>query len=204
VVLCYRRRLPHWVPDDAVIFVTWRLAGSAPPSRPQILTAENTGRTPFVRNDRVLDKAVAGPRWLSDSRIAGMIEDALQHGDAARNFYSLFAWVVMPNHVHVVFQPKSPLPDVMRWLKGRTGRLANRILGFTGMPFWQDESYDHWIRSDKELGEIIAYVENNPVSAGLVDSAEHWLWSSARFRADDIKRSSAPHCTEEYCPKELA
>src|SRR3984957_12882430 len=78
-----------------------------------------------------------------------MIEDALQYGEAARGFYSLYAWAVMPNHVHVVFQPKSPSPDIMRWLKGRTCRLANRILGRTGMPFWQDESYDHWIRSDK-------------------------------------------------------
>jgi putative transposase len=121
-----------------------------------------------------------------------MIENALQHGDTARGFYSLFAWVVMTNHVHFVFRPKSPLPDVMRWLKGRTGRLANRILGRTGMPFWQDESYDHWIHSDKELQEIVAYVENNPVSAGLVDAAEQWLWSSARLRADDTKRSSAP------------
>jgi len=43
---------------------------------------------------------------------------------------------------------------IMRWLKGRTGRAANRIPGRTGIPFWQDESYDHWIRSGKELKEI--------------------------------------------------
>jgi putative transposase len=153
-MLYYRRRLPHWVPDDAVIFVTWRLAGSEPPSRPQILTAENTGRTRFARKDEALDHAITGPLWLSDARIAGIVENALQYGDTVRGLYSLYAWVVMPNHVHVVFRPKSPLRDVMRWLKGRTGRLANRILGRTGMSFWQDESYDHWIRSDKELQEI--------------------------------------------------
>jgi hypothetical protein len=72
-------------------------------------------------------------------------------------------------------------------LQGRTCWLANRILDRTGMPFGQGESYDHWIRSRKELQEIIAYVEQ-PVDAGLVDSAEQWLW----FRADDTKRSSAP------------
>jgi len=191
-MLLYRRRLPHWVPDDTVIFVTWRLAGSAPPVAREFLTAENTGRTPFVRKDKALDCSRAGPFWLRDAGVAGMVEDTLQYGETARGFYSLHAWVIMPNHVHVVFEPRVALPAIMRWLKGRTARLANRILGRTGMPFWQDESYDHWIRSGKELEEIIAYVENNPVNAGLVDCAEQWLWSSARRRADDIKRSSAP------------
>jgi putative transposase len=98
----------------------------------------------------------------------------------------------MPNHVHLVIEPKAALPGVMRWLKGRTGRVANSILGRTGMAFWQDESYDHWIRSSNELQETIAYVESNRVKAGLVDSEELWPWSSARFRADDTNRSSAP------------
>jgi putative transposase len=185
-MLCYRRRLPHWIPDDTVVFVTWRLAGSAPPVAPEFPTAENTGRTPFFR------KELAGPFWLRDARIAPMVENALQYGETVRGFYSLHAWVIMPNHVHVVFEPRVALPIIMRWLKGRTGRLANRTLGRSGMPFWRDESYDHWIRSSKELEETIAYVENNPVKAGLADSAEQWLWSSARFRADDKRRSSAP------------
>ena len=48
------------------------------------------------------------------------------------------------------------------------------------------------VRSGKELEEVVAYVERNPVNAGLVDSAERWLWPSAPFRADDTNRSSAP------------
>jgi REP element-mobilizing transposase RayT len=176
-MLCYRRRLPHWVPDDTVIFVTWRLAGSSPPSRPEILTAENTSRAPLIRQHQP-----TGPLWLREPRIASMVEEALQYGEAGRGFYSLYAWVIMPNHVHVVFQPKAALPGIMRWLKGRTSRLANRILERTGMPFWQDESYDHWIRSGRELEEIITYVECNPMKAGLVDAGEQWPWSSARLK----------------------
>jgi REP element-mobilizing transposase RayT len=68
----------------------------------------------------------------------------------------------------------------MRWLKGRTGRMANRILGRTGMPFWQEESFDHWVRSPEELQELIDYVERNPVKAGLVEAKQQWAWSSAR------------------------
>ena len=94
--------------------------------------------------------------------------------------YHLHAWVIMPNHVHVVLEPRVAMPSIMRWLKGRTGRMANRILGGTGMSFWQEESFDHWLRSEEELQEAIEYVEGNPVRAGLVETKEQWAWSSAR------------------------
>src|SRR5579859_2353986 len=88
--------------------------------------------------------------------------------------------------------PASICPVIMRLLKGRTARPASCILGRCGEPFWRDESYDHWIRSTDELREIVAYVENRPVKAGLREFATDWPWSSARRRADDKKRSSAP------------
>jgi REP element-mobilizing transposase RayT len=189
---CYRRKLPHWIPDDRVLFVTWRLAGSLHPRCPEFLSAENTGRASFMRKDKALDCSTRGPFWLRDPRIARIVSDAIQFGETGRHFYSLYAWAIMPNHVHVVFEPTVSLPSVMQWLKGRTSRSANRVLRRTGIPFWQDESYDHWIRSSEELKETIGYVESNPVKAGLVESAEEWPWSSAHFKADDRKRSSAP------------
>lgn len=145
----YRRRLPHWIPDHATLFVTWR---------------------------------VAGPVWLRDPRVAAILEQALHHGEKVREMYTLDAWVIMPDHMHVILKPHETLPQVMCWLKGRTARKANRILGRTGLPFWQQESYDHWIRSAAELRDLVFYVEQNPVHAGLVASAEQWPWSSARHR----------------------
>jgi hypothetical protein len=88
--------------------------------------------------------------------------------------------------------PRIALADILRWLKGRTGRVANRLLGRTGKPFWQDESFDHWVRSEAELQELIGYVEGNPARAKLVEAEDRWPWSSAWLRADDKKRSSAP------------
>ncbi len=108
-----------------------------------------------------------------------MFVEARRYGERARRFYELRAWVVMPNHVHVIFQPHTEYSSIMRWLKGRTSRVANQILGCTGTPFWQNESFDHWIRSAEELSYLIEYVENNPVNAGLVESKEQWRWSSA-------------------------
>ena len=86
-----RRHLPHWIPDNSIIFVTWRVAEGSP---------------------------------LADPRCAQVVADAL--------------------------------------MLGRTGS------------FWQDESFDHWIRNGREMEGLIAYVEGNPLAAGL----KNWPWSS--------------------------
>jgi REP element-mobilizing transposase RayT len=65
-------------------------------------------------------------------------------------------------------------------LKTATAIRANRVLAKTGEAFWQREYFDHWIRSEKELASVVAYVEANPVLAGLVSCPEDWTWSSAR------------------------
>jgi REP element-mobilizing transposase RayT len=143
-------------------------------------------------HDEQLDHAVSGPTWLQDSRVARVVVDALRYGETVRGFYQLHAWVVMPNHVHAIFQPHAAMPTIMRWLKGRTSRVINRILGRTGMPLWQDESFDHWMRSAEELSDLIEYVENNPVKAGLAEAKERWRWSSAGGETDDKHRSSVP------------
>jgi putative transposase len=64
----------------------------------------------------------------------------------------------MPNHVHLLILPKVPVPVLMRWLKGSTARSANQLLGRTGQPFWQDESYDHYARNAIQRDRIIGGV----------------------------------------------
>ena len=175
----YRRRLPHWIPEHATIFLTWRLAGSLPVPPPEIITLEYLADRQSIRQPQ---NAAPGPLWLQDARIAAMVTNALQYGEIVRGFYRLYAWVIMPNHLHVILKPETELSTIMRWLKGRTGRTANRMLGRTGAPFWQDESFDHWVRSNCELQQLIEYVETNPVKAGFVQASEQWPWSSARSR----------------------
>jgi len=184
----YRRRLPHWHPDITkgnFLFVTWRLAGSLPRTRPlKRLAGESAcptlsaGRA-FVAWDREMDKAAFGPVWLRDARLARVVADALLRGERERHFYQLRAWVVMPNHVHVLLRPETGLPLITRWLKGFTARQANLILDRTGEAFWQDESFDHRVRDEVELERIVRYVECNPVSAGLSADPRNWQWSSA-------------------------
>jgi hypothetical protein len=168
----YRRRLPHWIPDRSTVFVTWRLAGSLP------RIAANTSPRGVLEEDQTLDQFARGPMWLRDPRIATIVANALRYGETVGEFYHLHAWVIMPNHVHVVWEPRIAQSSILQWLNGRTSRVANRILGRTGLPFWQDESFDHWVRSSGEFQDLIEYVETNPVRAKLAETAEQWPWSS--------------------------
>ena len=181
----YRRRLPHLHPEDAYLFLTWRLWGSLP-SRKDCALYPSSGHA-FAARDRILDRSSSGPLWLRDSRVADLVAEAILIGEVERHFYELYAWVVMPNHVHLLILPRVAVSALMRWLKGSTARRANIILLRTGQPFWQDESYDHYLRDAARMGKTIDYIENNPVTAGLVDSAERWRWSSAGWPAPPRK-----------------
>jgi putative DNA methylase len=157
----------------------------------------------FALADKMLASNTTGPQWLRDERIAEIVVEALfYHND---NLYTLIAFVVMPNHVHAVLHPlpeKSegpteqtgptlethsehavpcyvPLRKITQSLKGYTARMANKLLKRTGQTFWQDESYDHWVRDEAELERIVTYVEWDPVRNGLVARPEAWRWSSA-------------------------
>jgi REP element-mobilizing transposase RayT len=192
-----RRHRPHWIPEETAIFVTWRLAGTLPRKMVAQPTEDRPQKTmvcptAFLQHDEQLDCCRSDVVWLQDSRIARVVAEALLFGEAVRQFYRLDAWVIMPNHVHVLLHPDVAMPIIMRWVQGRTSRAANRILRRTGQAFWQDESFDHWIRSTEELHTLIAYVEDNPVKAGLVHDADEWRWSSAGRKTDDEIRSSVP------------
>ncbi len=82
---------------------------------------------------------------------------------------------------------------LLKSLKGCTARQTNRMLGRTGEPFWQRESYDHWVRDEVEWTRIAGYIENNPVRAGVVARAGDYPWSSAHGVAmsGDAARTSA-------------
>lgn len=173
----HERHLPHWQPEGAALFVTWRLYGSLPASI-EVLNSESAGKQ-FVAFDRQLDKAATGPRWLADERLAQCIADALLYGERELHLYRLRAWVLMMNHVHILIYPDAPLPRITKTIKNFTARRANILLERTGQPFWQDESYDHWVRDPHELEKIVRYIEANPVTAGLASQPEDWPWSSA-------------------------
>ena len=93
----------------------------------------------------------------------------------------LLAWCVMPNHVHVLLTPLWKPYKITQGIKGFTAHDINKLQHQIGRTFWQDESYDHWVRDEEELQRIVLYIEQNPVKAGLCRTPADWPWSSARF-----------------------
>jgi REP element-mobilizing transposase RayT len=112
-----------------------------------------------------------GACWLKRDDIAELVANALRHFDGTR--YELFAWCVMPNHVHVVVKPLPgyELPQILHSWKSFTAKEANKRLNRTG-EFWQPEPYDHLIRDEADFIHAVNYVLRNPEMAGL----HGWKW----------------------------
>ena len=183
------RRLPHYVLTDRPIFLTWRLSGTLPPGRS--FGSPITSGQAFLAMDRLLDNARCGPLYLGQPEIATIVVDAIRYRNGGP--YRLHNYVVMANHVHLLISPRVPVSRLMQSLKRFTAREANRILGLTGRPFWQDESYDRLVRNKVEFERIAGYIEMNPVRAGLVATPEEFPWSSARPIANRPQIDNLPH-----------
>jgi putative transposase len=95
--------------------------------------------------------------------------------------FRLLAFVVMPDHVHLVLIPSMScsLGEFMQLLKGRFSRRYNGVTGGSGT-LWQSRYHERSLRSESELVAAIEYVHLNPVTAGLVEEASAYPWSSAR------------------------
>jgi putative DNA methylase len=177
-VTFYRRRLPHLYNADQPVFLTWRLYDSLPPNRAFPSHTLTSGQA-FAALGRLLDAARSGPTYLRQPIIADIVVEAIYHNATVLGRYILHAFVVMPNHVHMLVSPHVPVPELTKTLKSFTAKRANQSLGLTGNLFWQEESYDHLARTQREVQRIRLYIEYNPVRAGLVRKAGDYRWSSA-------------------------
>jgi putative transposase len=112
--------------------------------------------------------------------MAPLAEGALRYFDRER--YQLLAWVIMPNHIHVLVQVcQWPLAQILQSWKRFIAREANKILKREGS-FWEREYWDTYMRDVDQLISARRYIEQNPLKAHLVTDAKAWPWSSARFR----------------------
>jgi REP element-mobilizing transposase RayT len=176
-----RGRIPHLDAAGFTQFVTFRLFDSMPPKVLEKWRIEMPDDIAFRKTiEGYLDSGY-GECWLRDDRVASVIEETLLFHH--RKKYTLEAWVLMPNHGHVVLTPLSGvhLPAVMHSIKSYTAQAANKILGRQGQ-FWQHQSFDRYIRNNKHFAVTVRYIEENPVAAGLCEKPEDWRWGSAYYR----------------------
>jgi len=194
----YKRRLPHIQIAGATYFITFRLANSLPNEALNKLAEEkqkinnlpenqreSAHQAWFTKYDDYLDMAMHGNLHLKNEHIADMIAASVKFRDG--KVYELITYCIMLNHVHLVCTPLLKekdaffgLTEILHSLKRHTAREANKILQRSGT-FWQDESYDHFIRDDAELERIVKYVLHNPVKANLAREQIDWKWSYSKY-----------------------
>ena len=153
----YRRRLPHYQKPGVAVFVTFK----------KLLMGDFSNRA----RTAILDHCLY---------------------DNGKK-YNLYAAVIMPNHVHLLLAPLSDqtgwpfsLASILKSLKGTSARSVNKTMGTEGH-VWQEESFDHVLRSDESMAQKLEYIRQNPVRKGLVSKPEDYPWLWLWIEADGQK-----------------
>ena len=200
-----RGYLPHCDGEGLIQHVTVHLADSLPKSAIEEVERSLEG---VPEDERTAERRRRLHEWvdaghgscvLRHGGVAEMVQETLHHFDGVR--YHLHAWVVMPNHIHVLFEPvndwslnkivaswkKFTARRIREFIRGANGnanlpigiknKTADREIGVPGV--WHREFWDRYIRNEAHYRQAVDYIHNNPVVAGLVASPEAWPWSSA-------------------------
>lgn len=199
-----RGYLPHFESAEAIQHVTYHLADSLPADVLARFEDELRALSPERRDTERRKQIEAwldaghGCCVLREPTVAEMVQSSFLHFDGER--YRLYAWVVMPNHVHVLSQlvARWTMAKIVASWKSFTGRQIAQYMDRVGWEgeagawrsrgkrqIWQREYWDRFMRNERHFETAVAYIHNNPVRAGLVDRAEDWLWSSARLALSD-------------------
>ena len=179
-------KLPHWQQGDCMQFITFRLSDSVPQSK---LNAWTAARDQWLRfHPKPWDDALLAAykrrftlpfeAWL-DKGYGACIFSRSVNRDKLRivlmrdhRVRAIFvAWVIMPNHVHLLFKPKAPVPQLIKSWKG----VSARAIGCG--PIWQRNYRDTLIRSEAHFFAVLRYIRRNPVH--LAENTFS-LWQSNR------------------------
>lgn len=206
------RHRPHWSQAGAVVFITFRTQDSIPREViqrwdrekqewlrlrdrdfmshwsvvvPSLSQEEQVAfRTTFNRCREVFLDSCHGRCLLKRPELAKVVADSLLHFDGQR--YRMGDFVVMPNHVHLLASFSTA--DSMKtqcdsWLHYTAFRI-NQMTGEKGK-FWQQEPFDHLVRSPEQYEYLRKYIAGNPDKAGL-KPGEYF------YRGYEAKSSSEP------------
>jgi REP element-mobilizing transposase RayT len=189
-----RGYLPHCDYPGLLQAITYRLADSLPAGALDRLSEELRLFPPVQREAKRRERIET---WLD----AGHGACVLLHPEAAtcvienwRHFagvrYDLIAWVIMPNHVHILIRTYAgvALGRITQSWKNYTSRRIGSMIGIAPHEgskrsetpgIWYHEYWDRYIRDERHFNTVVAYIHQNPVKAGLATCAEDWPWSSA-------------------------
>ena len=193
-LLVHEHCRPHWSQAGAVVFITFRTHDSIPrevverwnrekqewlrlrgleteahwssvvPKLPEVEQA--AFRKQFNRSRETFLDTCHGRCLLKRPELAQIVADSLLHFDGQR--YRMGDFVVMPNHVHLLaaFPTAQALKEQCdSWLH-YTAFQINQAIGDAGK-FWQQEPFDHLVRSTEQYEYLRQYIADNPRKAGL-------------------------------------
>ncbi len=143
----------------------------------------STYKTEADRLLALLDKyedAGYGSCVLKDDKVAKIVHDAIffYHGKK----YNVISWCIMPNHVHVLIEVMKniSLSSILHSWRSFSSNEINKVLNRSGR-LWMPEYFDRFIRDNDHFNNVVDYIHNNPVKAGLVKEATDYKWSSAGY-----------------------
>ena len=199
------RKLPHWSQAGVICFITFRAHDSFPKEmltrfhadrrhwlrchrinpdhddwREHLQGLDNSLQHDFFRTfstrwHETLDRG-AGECLLADPEFSNIVRTSLLHFDGDR--YEMTDFVVMPNHVHllVAFQDEDAMLSQCESWKHYTATRINRATGGDGR-YWQQDGFDHLVRSLEQYEHFRRYLADNPKKARL-KPGQYCLYSS--------------------------
>ncbi|MEZ3576545.1 MAG: transposase [Muribaculaceae bacterium] len=189
------RNLPHWSQGDAVQFITFRLADSLPQSkleeyakiRKQIYYEQNNEVRKAIqqqvldRLDYWLDQGY-GSQYLGDPKIRQIVADAMHHWDGER--YQLLAYVIMPNHLHILLIPAhgDDIYSTFQSIKRYTAVKINKYLQRSGS-IWENDMFDYMPRNYDEFNNQLNYIIDNP---NKLCKSSYTLWLRPSEEQNDV------------------
>ena len=209
-------KLPHWNQGGCVQFVTFRLADSLPqtklkeygelkeqwmtehPKPWDMATQEEYKSKIGKAMDKWID-AGYGDCILKNEKVRNIVADSIMHFNGER--YVIHAFVIMPNHVHVLLSTKGGnlVQKIVGGWKKFSAHEINKLLDRQG-PVWERESFDHMVRNENSYKVKFEYIINNPArlphdSYTLVGDVSH---------VAKAEMSSSPSCGETPHPLNIS
>ncbi len=182
-----RGYIPHRNKLHLLQSITFRLADTLPQ---KILIQLEKELENYNEDKKDTYKRIKIEQWLDSGigccalkhpKVADIMQETLLLFDNTK--YKLLEWCIMPNHVHVLIEPYISLGKILQSWKSYTGRWAIKNnqkfnLNISEKQFWMREYWDRFIRDKKHFDNVVEYINNNPVKAGLCLNKEDWKWGS--------------------------
>jgi len=160
------KHLPHLDIKNHYQFITFRTHDSVDVYLTKLTQKALPNRQKQQLMDEYLDQSTSGA-VLNDAALVLLTELIKSHDSV---LYELFAFCIMPNHVHLLIKPLIELDKLIHKLKGRSAKLINESLGTAGR-FWAADYYDKLIRDEKHFSVVYRYIKNNPLVLGEAEAS---------------------------------